>query len=1149
MAADGSHASAALDQSPLSASGPTSSRSGFYTPESSTAMLGVDEFDSATASAHIIPHPVAFPHSQSMLSARSLTGNAPSQNSGSCKSQGILLQPPRNDPAAQAKSTVQNFVASRSSASQGPRACLVPSVDGRRRNPRAEFCQAHSSSFAASEPLKLLPGRSGGPSPQAKVPPMLAERSPRLGVQPRFAPRKVSGAMHSSGPGTLDEVARTSAVVEPAKCNGLRGCPVLASKDFCRRKAEGHECPEGTQQEPLAPSGDVTSAGATAGLPEADSVSELTCPYIGVPVPQGGQVGTGRLRQLPPVGESSYPPAAPAVLVKSLGAFSRIRFAKCSSNASTACTLSSDASFPSRKNSEQPQLPRTQCTGSGQASTVSPSNLQWSPAVSAPFREDAPLSISSTARSSSLPGTHGLHASQSAAPLGDPSQASLSSETPSFLPFSRPPDPHATGHQNSAPGGGWPSNETEKHGVTTASEQQAAGDSPRSASDKARKSSVVSRPPGVRLSVLPGRGPVVNPPLCCPPRDYDHAGIQHEHKKTAVRASVPQTENGATSEQAPHRHTDKYNGALPGAGRQPGAPTASADVQHTFRSLRTTNLCPDADEASGQQIARSSMSARRSNSTKGYSYQRRGKSPQSSNSCDNSSARVGTTFCDNGSLRHHKKPCRDPAKQTIFPGPDQRIEPVDDELAANASPSMKETFRAAGESTVFCAVEARGSKYQDKEPAERAAEQSTHGNLGRGEHEEAAHNTPDTLPEQEQLPITGAELLRRFGDSLTAFEQDEALDFPEIWYWGKDRKKPSGDPSKGNEGNNHGFDDSRGDYLAALRDHMLYRFELVAPLGRGSFGQVFKAFDHKTGEYVALKIVRNKKHFHVQGCVEVRTLQKLVESDKDNRGNVIHMKEHFRFRNHLMITFELLSINLYEFLKRNRFKGLSSLAIRSIGIQLLQALRLLRKQQIVHCDLKPENIALKNQLKSSIKVIDFGSSCTEGEMPYTYIQSRFYRSPEVMLGLGYGCPIDMWSLGCILAELHTGKPLFAGENEADQISCIMEILGPPPAYMIAKSPRRRLYFDSNGEPKAFVNSNGKKRRASSKDLSVLETDDMNFIDFVKGESSGGGGPDSFQNRSSLGLNECHSGQGSTKGNACTHCWQIAALTPLSTVCR
>lgn len=82
----------------------------------------------------------------------------------------------------------------------------------------------------------------------------------------------------------------------------------------------------------------------------------------------------------------------------------------------------------------------------------------------------------------------------------------------------------------------------------------------------------------------------------------------------------------------------------------------------------------------------------------------------------------------------------------------------------------------------------------------------------------------------------------------------------------------------------------------------------------------------------------------------------------------------------------------------------------------------------MHCDLKPENILLKQPDRSAVKVIDFGSSCLEDETRYTYIQSRFYRAPEVILGLPYGTPIDMWSLGCILAELYTGCPIFPGKG-------------------------------------------------------------------------------------------------------------------------
>ena len=89
------------------------------------------------------------------------------------------------------------------------------------------------------------------------------------------------------------------------------------------------------------------------------------------------------------------------------------------------------------------------------------------------------------------------------------------------------------------------------------------------------------------------------------------------------------------------------------------------------------------------------------------------------------------------------------------------------------------------------------------------------------------------------------------------------------------------------------------------------------------------------------------------------------------------------------------------------------------------------KENIIHCDLKPENVLLKNPNKSGIKLIDFGSSCFQNERIYTYIQSRFYRAPEIILGIPYTVGIDIWSFACILAELYSGYPIFPGENEND----------------------------------------------------------------------------------------------------------------------
>eukprot|EP00756_Hemistasia_phaeocysticola_P018168 Hpha_TRINITY_DN15579_c2_g2::TRINITY_DN15579_c2_g2_i1::g.106166::m.106166/K18669/DYRK2_3_4; dual specificity tyrosine-phosphorylation-regulated kinase 2/3/4 len=345
--------------------------------------------------------------------------------------------------------------------------------------------------------------------------------------------------------------------------------------------------------------------------------------------------------------------------------------------------------------------------------------------------------------------------------------------------------------------------------------------------------------------------------------------------------------------------------------------------------------------------------------------------------------------------------------------------------------------------------------------------------------------------------LTPAGALKAHAAQLTDFEQSEIFDYPQVYFIGAGAEKIRGTLS--NSRNNHGFDDDRGDYNFVVHDQIGFRFEVLSVLGQGSFGKVLKCFDHKLQRPVALKIIRNKKRFHHQALVEVKILEHLRRTDADDQYGIIRMEEYFYFRNHLCITFELLSINLYEFIKNNNFQGVSLGLIRRFAIQLLTSLKFLYRERVIHCDLKPENILLKSPTKSGIKVIDFGSSCFDDERVYTYIQSRFYRSPEVILGISYGRPIDSWSFGCILAELYTGLPLFPGENEGEQLACIMEILDTPPRHVIELSTRRKQFFEPDDTPRIQPNSRGKRRRPGSRDLqSTLHCSDPNFVSFLAG---------------------------------------------------
>lgn len=174
------------------------------------------------------------------------------------------------------------------------------------------------------------------------------------------------------------------------------------------------------------------------------------------------------------------------------------------------------------------------------------------------------------------------------------------------------------------------------------------------------------------------------------------------------------------------------------------------------------------------------------------------------------------------------------------------------------------------------------------------------------------------------------------------------------------------------------------------------------------------------------------------------------------------------YRNHQCLVFEMLSLNLYELLKNTQFGGVSLNLIRKFAKQVLKSLMFLARSDvdIIHCDLKPENILLRHPKKSGVKVIDFGSSCRSNKRMYSYIQSRFYRSPEVILGLPYTVAIDMWSLGCILAEMHTGEPLFSGSDQFDQMQKIVKLLGMVPSSMIdrATDQVRLQFFEKDISP-------------------------------------------------------------------------------------
>jgi len=288
---------------------------------------------------------------------------------------------------------------------------------------------------------------------------------------------------------------------------------------------------------------------------------------------------------------------------------------------------------------------------------------------------------------------------------------------------------------------------------------------------------------------------------------------------------------------------------------------------------------------------------------------------------------------------------------------------------------------------------------------------------------------------------------------------------------------------------NDGYDNELNDYILKVndsifsfnRDHSIkIEYTIIDLLGKGTFGQVVKCVDRITNKLCAIKVIKNKPAYFNQGKTEIQILKLLNQSENNIGGpsRIVKLFDFFQYRKHLFLAFELLDISLYDLLKISDFNGFPISDICSFSKQILEALIVAEKSQIIHCDLKPENILwekvkfkkiiknykkfeilkflfiknfdnfffFKSKTSQELKVIDFGSSCFKDKTPYIYIQSRFYRAPEVILGGKYSLGIDLWSLGCICSELYLGLPLFPGNSQYDQIKRIIDLLG----YLIKK---------------------------------------------------------------------------------------------------
>ncbi|KAG8376452.1 hypothetical protein BUALT_Bualt09G0064800 [Buddleja alternifolia] len=302
-------------------------------------------------------------------------------------------------------------------------------------------------------------------------------------------------------------------------------------------------------------------------------------------------------------------------------------------------------------------------------------------------------------------------------------------------------------------------------------------------------------------------------------------------------------------------------------------------------------------------------------------------------------------------------------------------------------------------------------------------------------------------------------------------------------------------------------DDKDGHYVFAIGENLTPRYRILSKMGEGTFGQVLECLDNERKELVAIKVVRSIQKYREAAMIEIDVLQKLARHDICGT-RCVQIRNWFDYRNHICIVFEKLGPSLYDFLRKNSYRSFPIDLVREFGRQLLESVAFMHDLRLIHTDLKPENILLvsseyikvpdyklmvypridlassfsvwssftlivlfpsrsgkdgsyfKNLPKSSaIKLIDFGSTTFDHQDHSYIVSTRHYRAPEVILGLGWNYPCDMWSIGCILVELCSGEALFQTHENLEHLAMMERVLGPLPQQMIVRADRRaEKYF-------------------------------------------------------------------------------------------
>lgn len=339
------------------------------------------------------------------------------------------------------------------------------------------------------------------------------------------------------------------------------------------------------------------------------------------------------------------------------------------------------------------------------------------------------------------------------------------------------------------------------------------------------------------------------------------------------------------------------------------------------------------------------------------------------------------------------------------------------------------------------------------------------------------------------------------------------------------RRKRKGRGGSGGSVSSRGRDDSYGHFEGGPGSIIDGRFKLIKEVGVGTFGRVVQAVDIrqkgdikipsrggrdrrdrkyriKMEDTVAIKIVRNVKRYYDSALIEAQILKDVNNQGGRGKSLCAVLLTEFDLHGHHCLVFECLGRSLYDFMKTHGFKPFPLFCVRDFARQLLDVLDFIHSMGLIHTDLKPENILLKSNKErpyrlpdgsdqqvpasTAIKLVDFGGATYDRDRKKTsIINTRQYRAPEVILGLGWSIPSDLWSAGCIIAELYKGELLFATHDNVEHLALIEKVIGRFPIRMIEDSKEFGPVFDREGWHKLDLSSSSKEHVRKNVDLQTM----------------------------------------------------------------